>query len=164
MKMMSYLKRRAPQSPTQEKPWTIPTLCAAYSWPIGAPGGGVIAIIELGGGWIQSDVDQAFTAMQLPTPSIADISVDATTNTPGGNADAEVALDIQVAAASYTMATGHAATIRVYWSQDIAAGVRKAMADGCDVCSISWGAPEEVWGEAAVLDMEIRRLLPRQQA
>ena len=34
------------------------------------------------------------------------------------------------------------ATIRMYWSQDIASAVQKAAQDGCDVCSISWGADE----------------------
>ena len=30
--------------------WAVSDLCAAYDWPTDAPGGGVIAIIELGGG------------------------------------------------------------------------------------------------------------------
>jgi kumamolisin len=46
------------------------------------------------------------------------------------------------------------ATIRVYWSQDIAGAVRAATADGCDVCSISWGADEADWGLQAGQDME----------
>jgi kumamolisin len=128
--------------------WTIPALCAAYDWPDDAPGGGMIAIIELGGGWKQSDVEQAFAAMKLPAPSITDVSVDGTTNSPGADADGEVALDIQVAAASYTVATGgKPATLRIYWCQDIAAGVAAAQADGCDVCSISWGLDEALWGK-----------------
>ena len=48
----SYIKR-----PDQTRasggagPWKVADLCAAYNWPRGAPGGGVIAIVELGGGW-----------------------------------------------------------------------------------------------------------------
>ena len=52
------------------------------------------------------------------------------------------------------MATGKPATIRVYWCSDIALGVRYAMTDGCDVCSISWGSDEANWGQAAANDMD----------
>lgn len=140
-------------------PWNVPNLCAAYSWPAAMPGGGVIAIVELGGGWVASDMDAFFQSLGQPVPQITDVSVDGTQNSPnqGGGSndpDYEVALDIQVSAASYYAATGKAATIRVYWSQNIATAVQKAAADGCDVCSISWGADEAVWGAAAAEQME----------
>jgi kumamolisin len=146
-----------------EAPWNVPDLCAAYNWPApnDVPGGGVIAIVELGGGWVQSDMDQFFGSINQPSPSITDVSVDGTKNTPDpspSSPDGEVALDIQVAGAAYYSATGHAATIRVYWAQDIASAVRAATADGCDVCSISWGADEAQWpagtGPGSGLDME----------
>ncbi|MGH9486641.1 MAG: S53 family peptidase [Terriglobales bacterium] len=137
----------------------MPNLCKAYHWPSGLAGGGLIAIVELGGGWVMSDMTAFFQSVDQPVPSITDVSVDGTQNTPnqGGSAgddDIEVALDIQVAAASYYEATGKAATIRMYWSQDIASAVTKAAADGCDVCSISWGADEAVWGTTAAQQME----------
>ena len=59
-----------------------------------------------------------------------------------------------MAAASYYAATGKPATIRIYWSADIALAVRTATKDGCDVCSISWGYDEAHWSKAAALDME----------
>lgn len=135
-------------------PWTIPALCAAYQWPTDAPGGGVIGIVELGGGWNPADVAMAFAAMGQEPPDILDISVDGTGPSIGSEADGEVALDIQVAGASYFCATGKPAQIRMYWTQDIAAGIRKATGDGCDVCSISWGADEAIWGLAAGDDLE----------
>lgn len=135
-------------------PWSVPDLCTAYAWPQDLAGGGVIAIVELGGGWIPSDMTAYFESIHQPLPLIVDVSIDHTKNTPGGDADGEVALDIQVAAAAYYVATGKPATIRVYWASDIAPAVRAALRDGCDVCSISWGADEEVWGEAAAKDME----------
>lgn len=153
-RMTSHKHRHPKQPPPPSTSWTIPSLCAAYDWPSNAPGGGVIAIIELGGGWHTNDVYLAFQAMGLPMPSITDVSVDRTTNSPGGDADGEVALDIQIAAAAYTMATGKAAVIRMYWAQDIAAAVAAAAGDGCDVCSISWGSDEANWGRAAVEEME----------
>ena len=138
-------------------PWNVPDLCHAYSWPTGLAGGGVIAIVELGGGWVQSDMDQFFHGINQPVPNITDVSVDGTQNTPDpgpNSADGEVALDIEVAAAAYYVATGKPATIRMYWAQDIASAVRAATADGCDVCSISWGADEANWGAQAGQDME----------
>jgi kumamolisin len=119
-------------------------------------GGGVIAIVELGGGWTKSDLTKFCDANVIAVPAMTDVSVDGTRNAPGidVDADGEVALDIQVAAAAYTVATGKPATIRVYWAKDIGPAVRAAVADGCDVCSISWGADEAEWGLAAAQDME----------
>src|SRR5215469_13773213 len=76
-----------------EMSWSVPSLCAAYNWPKGQPGGGVIAIVELGGGWVQSDMNAYFQSIGQPVPSITDVSVDGTQNTPnqnGGDADIEV--------------------------------------------------------------------------
>jgi kumamolisin len=141
-------------------PWTVPALCSAYNWPTGLAGGGVIAIVELGGGWVQSDMDSFFQSIGQPSPQITDVSVDGTQNSPNQNvgsaddADYEVALDIQVSGAAYYAATGRAATIRVYWSQDIGTAIQLATSDGCDVCSISWGADEANWGNTAAEQLE----------
>src|ERR1035437_10624847 len=145
---------------TMTGPWKVTDLCKAYNWPTNLAGGGVIAIVELGGGWVKADMDTFFKSLGQPTPHITDVSVDGTQNSPNqsvsssNDPDYEVALDIQVAGAAYYAATGKAATMRVYWSQDIATAVQKATADGCDVCSISWGADEAVWGTAAAQQME----------
>jgi kumamolisin len=141
-------------------PWDLPALCAAYNWPTGLAGGGVIAIVELGGGWVQSDIDAYFQSINQPSPQITDVSVDGTQNSPNQNVgsaddpDYEVALDIEVAGAAYYAATGKAATVRVYWSQDIASAVQNATTDGCDVCTISWGSDEANWGATAAQQME----------
>ena len=140
--------------------WSVPALAAAYNWPTSLAGGGIIAIVELGGGWVQSDMDAFFQSINQPSPSITDVSVDGTQNSPNQSVgsqddpDYEVALDIQVAAASYYAATGKAATIRMYWSQDIASAVEKATTDAVDVISISWGADEATWGTTAAQQME----------
>jgi len=141
-------------------PWSLPNLCSAYDWPTKLAGGGVIAIVELGGGWVQSDMDAFFKSIGQPSPQITDVSVDGTMNSPNQSVgspddpDYEVALDIQVAGAAYYAATGQTATIRVYWSQDIASAVEMASSDGCDVCTISWGSDEANWGNAAAEQME----------
>ena len=157
------LRRLVPHiqiGPLAPAPWNVPNLCTAYNWPTKLAGGGVIAIVELGGGWVMSDMDAYFKSINQPVPSITDVSVDGTKNSPNQNtgsnsdADVEVALDIQVSAAAYYAATGQPATIRMYWSQDIASAVQKAAQDGCDVCSISWGADESNWGTQAADEME----------
>src|SRR5579871_1600627 len=86
------------------QPWKVTDLCKAYNWPTSAPGGGVIAIVELGGGWVASDMSAFFKSLGQPVPSITDVSVDSTTNSPNqgdpnDDPDIEVALDIQVAGA-----------------------------------------------------------------
>jgi kumamolisin len=139
--------------------WNVPNLCTAYNWPAAMPGGGVIAIVELGGGWVMSDMTSFFQSVGQPTPTITDVSVDGTENTPNqsgsaGDDDYEVALDIQVSGAAYYAATGKAATIRVYWSQDIGTAVAKAASDGCDVCTISWGSDEANWGATPAQQLE----------
>lgn len=146
-----------PKDATLARPWKVPALCKAYNWPSNLPGGGVIGILEMGGGWTPSDMQEFFTSQGMPVPAIADISVDGTTtNTPGGSdADFEVALDIQVAATAYFQATGSMPAIRIYWEgNDIAAAVAKAAQDGCDVFSISWGQDEAGWGNTAAQAME----------
>ncbi len=138
--------------------WSVPDLCAAYEWPTDLAGGGVIAIVELAGGWVQSDMDAYFGSIGQPTPHIVDVTVNGGRNSPGqhrnqeADPDLEVALDIQVAAAAYYVATGRVASIRIYWGSSdpasLAAAVRAAASDGCDVCSISWGADEALWTTA----------------
>src|SRR5579871_6602755 len=74
-----YIKR--PRDVRSVTSWTVPDLCAAYDWPKqSAPGGGVIAIVELGGGWTHDDVTKFFAGAKLPAPNIVDVSVDGTTN------------------------------------------------------------------------------------
>jgi kumamolisin len=154
-----YFKLLKPEA-VADAPWSVPDLCTAYHWPTNLVGGGVIAIVELGGGWVQSDLDGFFQSLGQPTPQMTDVSVDGTQNSPNQSVgssddpDYEVALDIEVAGAAYFAATGKAATIRMYWSQNIDTAVQKASEDGCDVCSISWGADEAVWGSSAVQEME----------
>ena len=63
----------------------------------GLAGGGVIAIIELGGGWVQSDMNQFFGEVGQPVPQITDVPVDGTQNTPDpdpNGPDGEVALGL----------------------------------------------------------------------
>ena len=106
--------------------WTFPEICAAYQWPANAPGTGVIAIGELGGGFGMAEMETYFKSIGQPMPTITVVSVDGTKNdNNSGDADIEVALDIQGAAASFFCATGRPAEIRVHLRGAIRNGISK---------------------------------------
>ena len=135
--------------------YTPPQLAALYDFPAGATGAGqCIAIIELGGGYGLQDLNAYFAQLKLPTPQVADVSVDGGQNTPGGpdSADGEVFLDIEVAGAIASRAR-----IVVYFAPNTDRGfldaVTTAVHDSTNnpsVISISWGAPEVRWTEQAM--------------
>jgi Subtilase family len=149
----SYIKFPSPLKSRAVSNWRVAALCAAYKVPQGiCVGGGVIGILELGGGWTQADLDRFSANNGLPPIVVTDVPL-GSTNTPGGAADAEVLLDIEVVAAVYHYATGTMPTIKVFWApnefQSFEAVVKAAVAAGCDVLSISWGADENRWATAA---------------
>jgi kumamolisin len=129
-----------------------------YSFPSNANGAGeCIGIIELGGGFLKSDITAAFKAMGLAAPTVVAVSVDGATNKPLSdlNADGEVALDIQVAGGN---APG--ATIAVYFAPNTDAGFADAISAATNdivhnpsVISISWGGPEADWTAQALASM-----------
>jgi kumamolisin len=109
--------------------------------------GQCIAIIELGGGFSNADLQIFFQEAGLVRPSVVAVSVDGAANRPTktGAADGEVMLDIEVAGA---VAPG--ATLAVYFAPNQGNGfldaVNAAVHDAernPSVISISWGGPEE---------------------
>jgi kumamolisin len=129
-----------------------------YGFPANVTGAGeTIALIELGGGFLDSDNEAAFSAMKLKTPSVTAVPVDGGANkpTPDDGADAEVALDIQVAGGN---APG--AKFAVYFSPNTDAGfvdaITTATADDVhkpSIISISWGGPESSWSAQGLAAM-----------
>ena len=128
--------------------YTATDFAALYNFPGGVNGSGqTIGILELGGGYRQTDLDGYFAGLGLATPSVTSVSVDGAVNAPGSNADGEVALDIEVAGGC---APG--ANIVVYFAPnsgqgfiDAAATAVHDQANHPSVISISWGAPESDW-------------------
>ncbi|QXQ05643.1 S53 family peptidase [Sphingosinicellaceae bacterium] len=119
--------------------------------------GQCIGIIELGGGYLDSDTAAGFAAMKLPVPKVTAIGVSGGANTPGdpSGADGEVALDIQVAGG---VAPG--ATIAVYFAPNTSQGfvdaISQAVHDQANkpsVISISWGSAEANWSQQAIAAM-----------
>src|SRR5579863_7436563 len=99
-------------------------LARLYNFPTGVNGTGqTIAIIELGGGYKTADLSKYFSGLGISEPKITAVSVDGGQNTPGGEADDEVMLDIEVAGA---IAPG--ANIVVYFAGNTDQGFHDAIA------------------------------------
>ncbi|NLP60437.1 S53 family peptidase [Paraburkholderia sacchari] len=127
-------------------------LAELYDFPPGDGKGQCIALIEMGGGYAQSDLDAYFSALGVTRPRVEAVSVDQATNAPSGDPngpDAEVTLDVEIAGA---LAPG--ALIAVYFAPNSEAGfvdaVSAALHDSqrkAAIISISWGAPESIWSQ-----------------
>ncbi|MGO8790493.1 MAG: protease pro-enzyme activation domain-containing protein [Terriglobia bacterium] len=123
-----------------------------YDFPTSANGSGeTIGIIELGGGYTQSDLDSYFSGLGIsPAPSVTAVSVDGAQNAPTGDSggpDAEVMLDIEVSGS-----VAPAAKIAVYFAPNTDSGfldaINQAVGDkqnNPSVISISWGGAESTW-------------------
>jgi kumamolisin len=128
-------------------------LASVYGMPQADGSGQTIAIIELGGGFGQTDLNTYFSGLGLPTPSVEAVSVDGAVNAPGqdpGGADGEVLLDIEVAGA-----IAPAAKIVVYFAPNTDAGFLDAVTQAAHATptptamSISWGQSEDQWSPQA---------------
>jgi len=121
-----------------------------YRFPPGTDGGGqTIAIIELGGGFAQSELDTYFAGLGITGPLVTAVDVDGAANQPGQDpqgADGEVLLDIEVAGA---LAPG--AALVVYFAPNSDAGFIDAVSAAVHAqptpvaVSISWGQNEDDW-------------------
>jgi kumamolisin len=134
--------------------------------------GQTIALIELGGGFRNSDLQAYFKEIGAPAPKVSAVSIDHAGNHPtsADSADGEVMLDIEVAGAVVPQAN-----IAVYFAPNngdqgfidaISAAVHDAERKP-SVISISWGGPEvstdaqaiqayhEVFAAAAALGISV---------
>ncbi|BAN24982.1 S53 family peptidase [Caballeronia insecticola] len=130
-------------------------LARLYDFPDGDGAGQCIAIIELGGGYRDTDLSAYFKKLGVKAPKVVAVGVDNAKNAPTGNPngpDGEVTLDIEIAGA---IAPG--ARIAVYFAPNSDAGfvdaVNRALHDATNkpsVISISWGGPESMWSPQSV--------------
>jgi len=121
-----------------------------YAFPADTDGTGqTISIIELGGGFEQSDLDTYFSGLGIAAPKVSAVGVDGAGNVPGkdpSGADGEVLLDIEVVGG-----LAPAADILVYFAPNTDAGFVDAVADAAHASptptaiSISWGQSEDEW-------------------
>jgi kumamolisin len=135
-------------------------VASLYDFPQGnsVAAGQTIGIIELGGGYRPADLKDYFESLGLQTPPIKTVSVDHGKNRPTTpqSADGEVMLDIEVAG---SVAQG--ANIVVYFTSNTDQGFQDALSTAIhdqlnrpSVISISWGAPESTWTQAALESMD----------
>lgn len=137
-----------PRGSTTFTPLQLATL---YNFPTNLNGSGQrVGIIELGGGYVLSDITTYFSMLGIKaTPNITDVSVDGAVNNPSdtSGANVEVILDIEVVAALVPNAS-----IFVYFAPNTLQGfydaINAAINNNCGVISISWGAAEVYWGSA----------------
>jgi len=125
-------------------------VASIYQFPAGTTGAGqTIAVIELGGGYSDSDLDTYFGGLGIDVPSVTAASVDGGSNAPGSDpngADMEVALDVDVIGA----AAAGAAQV-VYFAPNSDSGFIDAISEAAQatpapiVISISWGQSEDSW-------------------
>ncbi|MGH9114953.1 MAG: peptidase S53, partial [Acidimicrobiales bacterium] len=145
--------RRADRSRTVAA-FSPPQVARLYDFPPGATGAGQeVAIVELGGGFAQTDLQRFFEGLGLPVPAVRSVGVDGAANVPGQDpqgADAEVLLDIEVAGS-----VAHGASFVVYFAPNTDKGFVDAVSDAAHASptpaclSISWGGPEPSWSASA---------------
>ena len=130
-----------------------------YSFPTDVDGSGeTIGILELGGGFTTTDIQQYFQNQNITPPQVVAVSVDGGTNSPTNpsGADSEVMLDIEVAAS-----VAPAAKIAVYFTPNTDQGFIDALTTAIhdtthhpSVISISWGGPESNWTQQAMTALD----------
>jgi kumamolisin len=118
-----------------------------YQFPSNTTGAGeTIGIIELGGGFETTDLDNFFQSLGITQPpKVTAVSVDGAENVPGADpsgADGEVELDIEVAG---SIAPG--AAQKVYFAPNTDQGFMDAVSSAIQdsdvsIISISWGEAE----------------------
>jgi kumamolisin len=132
--------------------FTPTQLASIYNFPTAYNGANqTVAIIELGGGYKQADLDVYFNYLGVnPKPQVIPISVDGATNSPDySSASQEVALNIEILG---TIA--NASTILVYFAPNSFQGFYDAFYAAImdtrnpNIIAVSWGAAEVIWGSS----------------
>jgi kumamolisin len=113
-----------------------------------------VGIIQLGGGYVEGDLTRFLSSLvpsypqyEAAVPSVTAVSVDNGFNNPSDPylaANYEVNMDLQI-----VLACVPKAKIRVYFAPNTSTSffnaIYRAVSEGCNIVSISWGAPEAVF-------------------
>jgi kumamolisin len=140
---------------SQPAHYTPRQLAKIYNFPSATGKDQAIAVIELGGGYRNSDLQKYWTGLGLKNVFVGAVSVDGAQNAPSGDpngADGEVVLDIEVAGG-----IAPEARIAVYFAPNTDQGflnaINAAIHDTVrkpSVISISWGSAESQWTAQAL--------------
>ena len=152
-------RSRVVRAAAVERSFTPPALAEVYAMPAGTDGAGTtLAIIELGGGFVEADLRAYFAGIGVPEPRVRAVGVDGAGNAPEGDPaspDGEVMLDIEVAGG-----LAPATDIAVYFAPNTDAGFLDAVSEAAHAdptptaISISWGQSEDQWTAQARTAMD----------
>ncbi len=152
MTFKSYIKHPRFKHNTAGVNYTPKQLAAFYGFSsVGDGSGKNVAVIELGGGYVQKDLDAYFKSTGQTVKPVIFHSIGGAQNAPGdpNGADGEVMLDLCVIGG---MAPG--VQMHCYMADNTDAGflkaIQQATADRMDCISISWGAAEDQWSSSSV--------------
>jgi kumamolisin len=155
---MTQFRRRGPKAAAavDHTPIQLSTL---YAYPQATGQGQCVGIVELGGGFTQSDLQTYFSSLGVATPTVTAVPVDGGENSPTGDAngpDGEVMLDIEVIGAIAPQAT-----VAVYFAPNTDAGFLDAITTAIhdttnrpSVVSISWGSAESTWTDQSMTSID----------
>jgi kumamolisin len=172
-------RRRVHHQNTLKPYWTVREMAKAYGFPTAlAATGQSIALVELGGGYHEEDLQEFFAAVKMPMPQVRTVPVDGVQNSPASadqiqqfldvvegkrkitevaedvlaasQCTVEVTMDIELAAA---LAPG--SEIVAYMAPNTEQGIYNAVSLAIgdrerlpSALSISWGEPETGVSEA----------------
>lgn len=120
-----------------------------YDFPPDLDGTGqCVGVVELGGGYQETDLESYMTGLGLPLPKITSVSVDGARNSPGDwGASTQVTLDLEVISA-----VAPRADIVVYFAPPTDTGFLHAILAAVEddthnpgVLCIGWGQAEPAW-------------------
>jgi len=150
---MAHAKAKAPSS--VPKSWYTPSqLATQYKFPAGDGSGQTVAVLEFGGGYFASDLQQFCKLAGVGMPKVVVVSADGISTSRKDGAEGEVMLDVEVVAGICPKAT-----IAVYFAHFTEHGWIAALdavthdkTNNPSVVSISWGFAEDafIWTRQAM--------------
>jgi len=140
--------------------WYLPSeLATHYNFPAGDGSGQTVGLLEFGGGYFASDLQQFCTLANIATPpKVTAVSTDGTPTNSKDGAEGEVMLDVEVVAGVCPKA--HIVVYFASWSEQgwitILDAAVQDDTNNPGVISISWGNAEDadIWTDSAMQQID----------